>query len=322
MSEEPRPEGTEADASGEPHEPEAPAGPDAPTARPPAPPATQEWTSPGWSPPGPTPQTAAPGPAPQPGPGYPQTPPPGYPPQHSQTPPPGYPPAYSQTPPPAYPPQYRQSPPPGYPPQYGRPAQPSSPAPQPGPAAPAEGWYPQQPHYAPGWQAPVGPPPRTGRRGTRIALGVIAGIAAVALVVGGVVGGRYWLETRPLGEVTTPMTVHAGRLSTGHCLASLPADGTVRSVRVVPCSDPHVAEVVGARPLSGTSWPGAQQVTTELEKWCEMDTAEQDLGLRPVVWGPTEQGWNQGDRTGLCLAWLPSGTMRGSFTANEKVTAP
>ncbi len=53
-----------------------------------------------------------------------------------------------------------------------------------------------------------------------------------------------------------------------------------------------------------------------------MDSAEQALGLRPVVWAPTEQGWNQGDRTGLCLAWLPSGTMRGSFTAGDQVTAP
>ena len=316
MSEEPRPQDADAPATGEPDQPPA------------APPATQEWASPGWSPPAQARQSAAPAPAPQAGPGQPpsapppaqpgypaQTPPSGYPPQYGQTPPPGYPPQYGQNPPSGYPPQYGQTPPPGYPPQYGR-------TPQPGRPQPGEGWYPQQAHYAPGWQAPVGPPPATGRRGTRIALGVIAGIAAVTLVVGGVVGGRYWLETRPLGEVTKPMTVHAGRLDTGHCLASLPADGTVRSVRVVPCSDPHAAEVVGARPLSGASWPGAQQVTTELEKWCEMDTAEQQLGLRPVVWAPTEQGWNQGDRTGLCLAWLPSGTMRGSFTANEQVTVP
>jgi hypothetical protein len=293
MSDEPRPEGEDAAPTpgGEALSPEP-----------------QEWASPGWSPPAQTPQTPATPSATPPGypppatpPGY-QAPAPGYPPQYGQTPPPGY-------PPPAPPPGY-QTPPPGYPPQGAQ-------TPPPG-----EGWYPQQPHYAPGWQAPVGAPPAPRGRGPRIVLTVIAGLAAVALVVGGVIGGRYWLETRPLGEVTKPMTVHAGRLGTGHCLASLPADGTVRSVRVVPCSDPHVAEVVGSRPLSGPAWPGDQQVTTELEKWCEMDTAEHDLGLRPVVWGPTEQGWHQGDRTGLCLAWLPSGTMTGSFVAGDSVTVP
>ncbi|MDO8105935.1 hypothetical protein Q6348_01845 [Isoptericola sp. b441] len=217
------------------------------------------------------------------------------------------------TPPGARPPrpgpyQAPQYPPPQYQgPQYQGPQ--GSVTPPPG--------YPQ-PYYGPGWRGPVTPPPR--RRNTAgTVLVVLAGVAAAVLVVGGVIGTRYWLETRPLGTVDHAMTVHAGRLGTGHCLAELPQDGTVSSVRVVPCSEPHVAEVVGSRPIGGSAWPGRGQVTDELVAWCEMDTAEAKLGLRPVIWEPTRQGWAQGDRSGLCLAWSPDGAITGSFVAGDQV---
>ncbi len=47
---------------------------------------------------------------------------------------------------------------------------------------------------------------------------------------------------------------------------------------------------------------------------------QQGLGLLPVVWEPTARGWAQGDRSGLCLAWSPTGTMTGSFVAGDTVT--
>ncbi|MCV2395365.1 septum formation family protein [Actinotalea sp. M2MS4P-6] len=174
------------------------------------------------------------------------------------------------------------------------------------------------PYYAPGWQAPVSPPPAK-RDGARIALRVIAIAAAVVLVVGSVAAARFWLGTRPLGDVTSPATVAAGRLSTGHCIEQLPVDGQVSSVRVVPCDQPHDAEVVGVLPFTEQDWPGATDVTDRLVAWCEMDNAEVALGMQPVVWAPTQRSWSQGDRSGLCLAWQPTGTVTGSFTAGDDV---
>lgn len=250
------------------------------------------WASPGWRPPGPPPPSTPP----------PSTPPPGY--RQPTAPPPGYQPA--------------GVPAPGQPAGPMPPQPPASYPPQPPGAA---GWYPEQPYYAPGWQAPVGPPQPSRRSRTGLVLGVIGGLTAVAVAAGAVVAVRFYLETRPLGPVEQAMSVHAGRVAPGHCLADLPEDGTVASAALVPCAEPHVAEVVGALPLGGGEWPGRDQVTDDLVAWCQMDTAQQAFGLRPVVWAPTEGGWGQGDTDGLCLAWAPSGTLTGSFVAGDQVTA-
>lgn len=218
--------------------------------------------------------------------------------------------------------------PPAQQPVPAPPAQPAQPYPaQPYPGQPLAGQQPPPPggyaptYYGAGWQAPVTPPPpRTRSRRARLALRVLAG-AVVALVVAGIgVGVLTWHKTRPIGTVTSPTTVSARQLTTGHCLAALPSDGDVGSVRLVPCAQPHVAEVVGARDLDGTNWPGWSRVSQQLTAWCEMDTQQRSLGLRPVVWGPTEQGWGEGDRSGLCLAWSPDGALRGSFVEGGPVT--
>ncbi len=269
-----------------------------------------EWTSPGWRPPQPPPAQPEQGPPAPQGPPSPQAPPPsGYPPP--QGPPHG--PHQGGYPPPQHPP---------YPPYQGPPPGPARPGQVPGTQpAMAPGSPPGAPpdtYYAPGWQAPVGPPPPP-RRGPRIALWSIAAVAAVALVVGSIAAFRYWNGTRPLGEVTSAQTVAAGRLSTGHCIATLPADGPVDSVRVVPCDQQHAAEVVGVLPLEDGGWPGEAEVLDRVETWCELDNAQQALGLSPVVWTPTEGSWAQGDRDGLCLAWAPDGGLTGSFTAGDEV---
>jgi len=148
----------------------------------------------------------------------------------------------------------------------------------------------------------------------------VAGLAALGLVVGVVFGVRFWLDRRPLGTVDAATTVAASRLTTGHCLQDLPADGDVSRVTVVPCSAPHAAEVVAAQNLPAGPWPGQTDVDGTLARWCEMDSAEGEAGFRPVVWSPSARGWGQGDRTGLCIAALTDGTATGSFIAGDEVT--
>jgi len=36
-----------------------------------------------------------------------------------------------------------------------------------------------------------------------------------------------------------------------------------------------------------------------------LSTAEQDAGDTVVTWAPTQDGWDSGDRTGLCLVATP-----------------
>jgi len=186
-----------------------------------------------------------------------------------------------------------QAPPPPTP--SGRAPLPPPPAPSAGPA----GYYPQEAYYA-GWAPASAPPRRRGRRALAVTLVVV--LVAAVLGGGGVVLGT-WLQTRPLGDVTGPTSATSRQVRAGHCLAELPDDGTLGRVTVVPCDDPHDAEVVGQLDLGEGAWPGADKVRRRAEAWCEMDTAETEAGLRPVVWTPTERSWAQGDRLALCLAW-------------------
>lgn len=161
------------------------------------------------------------------------------------------------------------------------------------------GGYPTEPYYAPGWTAP--PPPGRRRRRTSVVVGAVVGVVVLALVAGGALRLNLWAQTRELGPIDEPRTANARQLGVGHCIETLPDDGDVRSVRLVPCDAPHEAEVVGEIGLEA-AWPGQEPADRQVAAACRMSTAEQEQGLVPVTWSPTEQSWRQGDRTGLCLA--------------------
>ena len=53
------------------------------------------------------------------------------------------------------------------------------------------------------------------------------------------------MATRPLpADVPAARDARAQQLVTGNCVLSLPDDGPVDTVRVVPCAEPHEAQVV------------------------------------------------------------------------------
>ena len=176
----------------------------------------------------------------------------------------------------------------------------SAPDAAPPPGTPG-GYYPQQPYYAPGWTQAATEP--RSRRGQRIALFSV--LAIVVLAVAGTVAaaGLYWWGTKPVGDVTSPTSATSRQVRVGHCIRDLPADGGVGSVTIVPCGDPHEAEVLGSLNLGEGPWPG-DAAAEQAAAWCEMDTEQAAAGYRPVVWTPSEQSWSQGDRIALCLAWL------------------
>ncbi|GIG37092.1 DUF4190 domain-containing protein [Cellulomonas pakistanensis] len=208
--------------------------------------------------------------------------------------------------------------------------------------------YPE-PFYAPGWTPPrprtdgvavaslvtgvlgLGPvalvlglvglrrtrPGAPGRRGGRgfavagVALGAAGTLAWAALVALGV---GTALASRPLpADVAEPVDARAVQLVPGNCVEDLPADGRVDRVRVVPCTDPHAAQVVSAYAFeAGAAWPGPAEASARVQASCALTEDERAAGLQMLAWAPTERSWAGGDRTGLCLA-VPPAPVTGSL---------
>ena len=115
---------------------------------------------------------------------------------------------------------------------------------------------------------------------------------------------------------------HNGQLVTGNCLERLPPDGEVSTVRVVPCTESHAAQVItDYRFVAGSTWSGQDRADARVAGACQLTVAERDEGVRLVAWAPSEASWNRGDRTGLCLATIDGGGVTGSFL-DGSVTLP
>ena len=140
-------------------------------------------------------------------------------------------------------------------------------------------------------------------------LGTVALVAAVTVVV------LTALATRPLPpDVGEPRNARAQQLVTGSCVEALPPDGPVGSVRVVPCADPHEAQVITQFSFAADAvWPGQQAADARVARACVLDQSEITAGVRTVTWSPTERSWADGDRVGLCLAVVDGGGVTGSF---------
>lgn len=156
---------------------------------------------------------------------------------------------------------------------------------------------------------------RTRGRGLAIAGGVLGVLGTVGLVVGGTILVLTSMATTPLpADVPAARSAHAQQLVTGNCLASVPDDGAVDRVRVVPCAEPHAGQVVTEFTFAGNAvWPGQQSADARVARACVLDDTEIAAGVRTVTWSPTERSWADGDRVGLCLAVVDGGGVTGSF---------
>lgn len=159
----------------------------------------------------------------------------------------------------------------------------------------------------------AGPVPRgRGFAIAGIALGAVWTLALGALATGGML---TWYENRPLpATITEARTANVSQLVTGSCVESLPHDGEVSSVRVVPCDRPHGAQVLTTYAFGATTvWPGQQRADERVAEACEITDEERAAGVRLVTWAPTHDAWSRGDRTGLCLATVEGDGLTGSF---------
>lgn len=139
-----------------------------------------------------------------------------------------------------------------------------------------------------------------------IAIGVVWTVVQAVVVTSLL---TQWLATRPLAlDVAEPRPVLASRLVTGHCLSRLPPDGEVGRVEVVPCERRHAAEVISQyRFAPDAVWPGQQGADARIARACQLTPAEVAAGVGLVTWAPTARSWDDGDRTGLCVAHRDGG---------------
>jgi len=185
---------------------------------------------------------------------------------------------------------------------------------------------PQEPAAVPGPPGGHTPPaehdPRTGpaspgsgppRRRRSLAT-ILIGFAAVGLVGLGTFAAVLVLHGRP--HAPMPALPSVFRLRAGDCLNSGP--GGISSPTVVPCGQPHDAEVYARFALAGQRWPGDAAIGTRARQGC---TARLGGYLNPQLATtvlsesyvfPDQGAWNAGERTIICEIRSTAGKLTGS----------
>jgi hypothetical protein len=201
------------------------------------------------------------------------------------------------------------------------------PAPREAPPPLAATAPPREPAAVPGapggHAAPAEPDPGTGpaspgggpsRRRRPLAAILIGGFAAVCLIGLGAFATVLLLHGRPHAPV--PALPSVFRLRVGECVNSGP-DG-ISSPTVVPCGQPHDAEVYARFALAGHRWPGSAATGAQARQGC---TARLGSYLNPQLATtvlaesyvfPDQGAWNAGERAIICEIRSTTGKLTGS----------
>ncbi|HVN13283.1 MAG TPA: TIR domain-containing protein, partial [Kineosporiaceae bacterium] len=190
---------------------------------------------------------------------------------------------------------------------------------------------------------PVSPAPRRVRR--RRLEAVAVGVASLAVL--GVLGAILFLSSNPkqptsIAQPGRPVNIH--KLVGGDCLLT-PQDyahsGSTTSnywadsqaalpqvLSVVPCGQPHSAEVVVSSNVNGSataSYPGDTAINNEWSSQCEsafetyVGIPYRDSTLAYTGISPDASSWSSGDRQLLCIAYNPTGdTLLGSIRGSAQ----
>lgn len=107
-------------------------------------------------------------------------------------------------------------------------------------------------------------------------------------------------------------------LRAGDCVTKVPETSRLTILTTVACRSSHAAEVAKTFELPAGAWAGDQETMRLGLKGCEKrvnalfedDPPSQDLGLVSV--SPSEDMWNEGNRTVVCLVTAEKGKLKGS----------
>jgi hypothetical protein len=153
----------------------------------------------------------------------------------------------------------------------------------------------------------------TAKRGRGMAIaGIVCGSLWIIGVIAAVVIGAALEPDRDVnGVVTSSGDVGASDLRVGDCAADAP-EGTTITLHVVPCSQPHGAEVFAQFDLAGDGYPGGAEVDRFAAGGCRsrvndyVGAGGPDYDLYYLV--PTSGTWETGDRQVTCMVGGPDGT--------------
>jgi hypothetical protein len=161
---------------------------------------------------------------------------------------------------------------------------------------------------------------RSGKGGRGLAIAGLVISAVWVLVWAAIVAALLSLSPsrdEATGEVTESGVVTLQDLEIGDCVESV-SEGRARGVTVLPCADPHQAEVVASFDLTGSDYPGETEITAQAEAGCTKalpktvtDQADETHQLMFVY--PLAADWKLGGREVLCIIAADGPTMTGSF---------
>jgi uncharacterized protein DUF4190/putative regulator of septum formation len=150
-------------------------------------------------------------------------------------------------------------------------------------------------------------------RGLAIAGLVLSGLWTLLIAVGVIIAVATDAERDPSGRVREAGTESVFDLRVGDCINNLEETTMEVSVDVVPCSQPHDAELISSFEFPGGDYPGEESIFRVADRRCsrELDAVAGAQGFEPFYFYPTEQSWATGDRQVNCVA-LFSQPRRGS----------
>jgi Septum formation/Domain of unknown function (DUF4190) len=150
-------------------------------------------------------------------------------------------------------------------------------------------------------------------RGLAIAGLVLSGLWTLLIAVVVIVALANDAERDPSGRVREAGTESVFDLRVGDCVNDVEETTVEVAVEVVPCSQPHDAEVISGFELPGGDYPGEDSIFRAADRRCsrELDAVAGAPGGEPFYFYPTEQSWGNGDRQVNCVA-LFSQPRRGS----------
>jgi hypothetical protein len=168
-----------------------------------------------------------------------------------------------------------------------------------------------EPDPGTGPASPGGSPPR--RRRSLAAI-LIVGFAVICLIGLGAFATVLLLHGRT--HARPPALPSVFQLRVGDCVNS-GQDG-ISSPTVVPCGQPHDAEIYARFALAGHGWPGSAAIGAQARRGC---TARLGSYLNPQLATtvlaesyvfPDQGAWNAGERTVICEIRSTTGKLTGS----------
>jgi len=162
------------------------------------------------------------------------------------------------------------------------------------------------------------------RRRALLAVGVLS-LTLVASGCGAILGEAFGpadaQRDEPGGEITAASDADVFSLQVGDCFSAADtATSEVSEVPVVPCDEPHDAEIYAETTLPAGDFPGDDEVLRLADEYC-LAAYEAFVGVAAdesehVAWPftPTQDGWEvQGDRVVQCVVDTMGTEITGSL---------